>query len=148
MEYVNIKDLKPKTGDFRSGGRWKGTTRGERRERLITWMRQGKRKRSWGYNPETLTATEAIVNSTLIPEEMRISPYQEPAYGEISPEVSSFALVEEAVRLYGVCPDGTTGIERIFLSLDSLEEGDIKLSRQWPPNSEHSAHRNLLNRDK
>ncbi len=122
MEYVNVKDLKPKTGDFRSGGRWKGTTRGERRERLITWMRQGKRKRSWGYNPESLTVLEAIVNSTLVPEDTQLGPYQEPAYVEIAPVSSSFALVEEAVKLYGVCPDGTDGIERIFLSFESVAD--------------------------
>lgn len=132
MEYVNIKDLKPKTGDYRSGGRWKGTTAGEKRERLVVWMRNGKHKRSWSYNPEQLTVLEAVVDRTLVPEEKQIGPYQDPTYSELAPISSSFALVEEAVKLYGVCPDGTEGIERVFLSLDSIKDefvnvGGVKL---------------------
>lgn len=144
MDYVDAKDLKPKTGDFRSGGRWKGTTSGEKRERLVVWMRQGKRKRSWGYNPEHLTDLEAVVNRTLVPEEEMISPFQDPVYHELEPVSSSFALVEEAVKLYGVCPDGTDGEERILLSLEALKEGDVRTIRKWKPNSEHSSHRDLL----
>lgn len=132
MEYVDVKNLKPKTGDFRSGGRWKGTTAGERKERLVVWMRNGKTKRSWSYNPEQLTVLEAVVNKSLVSEEVQLGPYQDPKYEELAPVTSSFALVEEAVKLYGVCPDGTDGVERIFLSLDSIQDefrtvGGLKL---------------------
>jgi len=143
MEYVKLDGLKPKVGDYRHGGRWKGTTAGERRERLITWMRNGKRKRTWSYDPLCLTVTEAMVNRTLIPEEEQISPYQDPpSYQELQPVLSSFALVEEAVKLYGVCPDGTDGEERILLEI--LPNGGIKVPRKWQPYSEHTSHRELI----
>lgn len=116
IQYVKVEGMVFKTGDYRKGGRWRGVLAGAKGGRKM-WQRNGKRKRSWSYNPETLTTLEQIVNRTLVPEEKMITPYQDPTYDEIVPMMSSFALVEEAVKLYGVCPDGASGDTIVVLEV-------------------------------
>jgi hypothetical protein len=100
MEYkdskaMTIKDPK----EFRrGGGRWRGHLRGEKTGRMM-WMKTTfPVKRSHQYNKEQLMGLEVDMARLEMEEELT---YDELEGGHRS----SFALVEEAVKLFGKNPD-------------------------------------------
>lgn len=109
MEYRDANELKVRTQSYHHGGRWRKTLKGEKAGRMM-WMRKSfKHKRTWAYNPETLTGLELKVDRALHPEAYRDEGFSvEPAYNDLEPTVSHFTLTEDAYKLYGVHPDTYT----------------------------------------
>jgi len=87
MKYTQIGFLKVTDSNYRQrGGRWKNNTHLTGRR---MWMKDGvKRSSMTGYDPEDLTTLENAV------------------YTGIAPEMSSFALLEEACILYAPAIEG------------------------------------------
>ncbi len=99
MEYKSSKDMvlkDPKS--YRSGPRWKGHLRGEKTGRLMWMKKTFPVKRTEQYDKEKLMGIEI--------EMARIEIDAVTAVDDITGgHQSSFALVEQAVRLFGRNPD-------------------------------------------
>ena len=110
MEYKDTKEMRVKNpGEYRSGGRWRGHPRGEKTGRLM-WMRKGKPvKRSERYGGELMGLEIDIAHAER---------EQEASYDDLTGgKQSSFALVEQAVRLFGRNPDhyNNASYEEVFV---------------------------------
>ncbi len=99
MEYKSAKDMTLKDpSNYRHGGRWRGHLRGEKTGRMM-WMRRGKPvKRSETYGDAQLIGLELEVARKEIEEQTSVDDIT-------GGHQSSFALVEQAVRLFGKNPD-------------------------------------------
>ncbi len=99
MEYKSAKDMRLKEpGEFRRGGRWRGHCKGEKTGRMMWMKKTFPVKRTEQYNKEKLVGLEVEVARAEIEANT--------AYDDITGgHQSSFALVEQAVRLFGKNPD-------------------------------------------